>query len=173
MSRLDGPRPLRSSDDLRPFQLTDIDMDDWIRTQVERARASRSSRTFVVSDLETGRVVGYCWLTPHFVVHTRDESASRLPLPVEPVPVVLLGRIAVAADHQRRGLGSALLKDALRRAFAAAPLIGARAVLAHAAFPELGGFYARYGFRTLPSTDGQGMYLPLPLDNAATTRTAA
>ena len=66
----------------------------------------------------------------------------------EPVPVILLGQLAVDADYQARGLGSDLLVDAARRALAATGVIGARAIVVQVLNEEAKAFYARFGFRS-------------------------
>lgn len=65
----------------------------------------------------------------------------------EPIPVILLGQLAVDLDYQGRGLGGDLIVDAGRRALAAADLIGARALIVQALDDEAGNFYERFGFR--------------------------
>ncbi len=66
---------------------------------------------------------------------------------------MLLARLAVDKEEQGQGLGSALLKDALRRAFAGAEIIGGRAVLVHAIDPEAAAFYRSFGFETCPGLE--------------------
>ena len=68
----------------------------------------------------------------------------------EPIPVVLLARLAVDRREQGQGLGSALLKDALQRAYAGAEIIGGRAILVHAIDAEAAAFYRKYGFESCP-----------------------
>ena len=71
------------------------------------------------------------------------------------IPVILLARLAVDTAEQGRGLGEAMLVEALARSCEAAGMIGARAVLVHAKNDEARAFYARYGFerrRRIPST---------------------
>lgn len=112
---------------------------------------------FVMLDEVSGRIAGYYWLSPHFVgdVLPGDPSDAEAP-----VPVVLLGHLAIDRDFRREGADVAL-RDALRRAIAVAPSISARAVLAHVMTAELAQLHGRYGFRPLPATGGQGAYLAL------------
>lgn len=65
----------------------------------------------------------------------------------EPIPVILLGQLAVDSQFQGRGLGGDLIADASRRALAAADLIGARALITQALDDRAGNFYRRFGFR--------------------------
>ena len=77
----------------------------------------------------------------------------------EPVPVILLGQLAVDASCQGRGLGSDLLVDAARRALSAADVIGARAVVVQALDERAKAFYERFGFR--PFSDREPLMLVL------------
>lgn len=162
MSRFSAPRPARAGDDLRALHDEVPDVDAFSQVRLERAHLLRPSRTFVVTDEDSGRVAGYYWLSPHFV--GRIPPGDRWAGAPEPIPVVLLGHLAVDRDYRGAGVDIALLRDALRRAIEAAPSISARAVVAHAMTADLAQLFARYGFRPLPSTGGQGAYLPLPLD---------
>ena len=125
-------------------------LDQWLR---ERARSSEglSVRTYVVCPAsEPDRVVGY------FAISTAVEERNALPsaklrrgMPEE-VPLLLIGRLAVDAEWRGRGVGSALLIDALRRCLAASEIAGARGVVAHAVDDAAADFYERHGFVRCP-----------------------
>ena len=68
----------------------------------------------------------------------------------DPLPVIVLGRLAVHTDWASRGIGSGLLKDAVLRAIQASALIGVRALLCHAINEEAMGFYLKHGFVSSP-----------------------
>lgn len=135
-------------------------LDEWLR---ERARASEgfSARTYVVCAAEEpDRVVGY------FAIAAAVEQRNALPsvklrrgLPAQ-VPLLLIGRLAVDAQWQGRGLGSALLADALRRCLAASEIAGVRGVVAHAIDEAAVGFYERHGFVRSPLGE-QVMLMPI------------
>ncbi len=80
-----------------------------------------------------------------------------------PLPVVVLGRLAVDLHHQGHGLGRALISDALRRSLQARQLIGARALLVQALDEPAAGFYRALGFRASPVDP---LTLMLQLDSA-------
>jgi GNAT superfamily N-acetyltransferase len=125
-------------------------LDAWLR---DRALASEglSARTYVVCSSEApSRVVGY------YAISTAMAHRSGLPnakmrrgMPDE-VPLLLIGRLAVDVTHQKRGLGTDLLIDALRRCLSAADTAGARAVIAHAIDDDALSFYERHGFLRCP-----------------------
>lgn len=78
----------------------------------------------------------------------------------DPIPVMILARLAIDRQFQGRGLGSALLKDALSRIVAASKIVGARAVLVHAIDEEAVRFYAAFGFKAFPG-DARTLFLPI------------
>jgi len=113
-------------------------------------QASGDTRTYVVH--RNLRVVGYYSLAPGSV--SRKEAIARASRSApEPIPIVLLARLAVDRQEQGQGLGPALLKDALQRAYAGAEIIGGRAVLVHAIDAEAAAFYRKYGFEPSPGLD--------------------
>ena len=149
--RLRAPEPLNAGHDLSSFANgVHPSLDQWLR---ERARASEgfSAPTYVVCpEDEPNRVVGY------FAIATAVEQRAALPtaklrrgLPAQ-VPLLLIGRLAVDAQWQGRGLGSALLADALRRCLAASEIAGVRGVVTHAIDDAAAAFYQRHGFSRSP-----------------------
>jgi GNAT superfamily N-acetyltransferase len=149
--QLRPPEPLSARHDVSRFTNGVYpSLDQWLR---ERARLSEgfSARTYVVCTTEEpDRVVGY------FSISTAVEQRNALPsarlrrgLPAQ-VPLLLIGRLAVDAQWRGRGLGSALLADALRRCLAASEIAGVRGIVAHAIDETAVGFYERHGFILSP-----------------------
>ena len=95
---------------------------------------------------EGRRVVGYYSLAAGSVLHEAATGRVRRNIP-DPVPAALVGRLAIDHGWQGRGLGSALLRDAVLRVVGAAGTIGVRALLVHAISDEAKAFYERWGFR--------------------------
>jgi GNAT superfamily N-acetyltransferase len=125
-------------------------LNDWLKRFARMNQASGDTRTYVVH--RALRVVGYYSLAPGSVSR-RTASARASKAAPEPIPIVLLARLAVDKREQGQGLGSALLKDALRRAYAGAEIIGGRAVLVHAIDAEAAAFYRKYGFESCPGLE--------------------
>jgi GNAT superfamily N-acetyltransferase len=96
------------------------------------------------------RAVGYYSLSTGSVLHEQAPERARKGLARHPVPVILLGRLAVDHTWQGKGLGAALLLDALRRIVGAADIIGVRAVLAHAKDDTARRFYEHFNFDPSP-----------------------
>jgi GNAT superfamily N-acetyltransferase len=148
---LRAPEPLTARHDVSRFTNgAQHSLDQRLR---ERARSSEglSARTYVVcaSD-EPDRVVGYFTISAALEQRTALPSAKlRRGMP-EQVPLLLIGRLAVDAEWQGRGLGSALLVDALRRCFAASEIAGAGGVVTHAIDDAAVSFYERHGFVRSP-----------------------
>jgi GNAT superfamily N-acetyltransferase len=122
-------------------------------------QASGAGRTFVVAD-DSGVVRGYYALAAGAVSHALATSKTRRNMP-DPVPVLVLGRLAVDRGAQGQHVGSALLQDAVQRAVAVSSHAGVRALLVHALRERAKALYERYGFQ--PSlTDPMTLMLCLP-----------
>ena len=104
-------------------------LDAWLRRKARLNEAKGGSRTYVVCDGD--RVIGFYSLTASSVERRRVSSRVGRRMP-EPIPVILLGQLAVDAGYRGRGLGADLLADAAKRALAAADVIGARALVVQA-----------------------------------------
>jgi GNAT superfamily N-acetyltransferase len=105
------------------------------------------------------RVVGYYALAAGAVERAVATGRVRRNMP-EPIPVMVLARLAVDRGHQGTGLGSALLRDALLRTLGAADAVGIRAILLHAMTDDAKRFYLRHGFAESP-VDPMTMMIPL------------
>lgn len=142
---LTPPQPLTSEHRLDAFDCGEASLDEWLRRRALGNQASGASRTFVVAD-QSARVMGYYALAAGAVAHEAATSSVRRNMP-DPVPVLVLGRLAV--DRQARGmhLGAALLQDAVKRAMAVAEDAGVRALLVHALGERAKRFYEHYGFQ--------------------------
>jgi GNAT superfamily N-acetyltransferase len=144
---LSAPQPLTSEHDVSTFACTVPELNDWLRRRALQNESSRASRTFVV--VGGGRVVGYYALATGAVAHALAIGRVRRNMP-EPIPVMVLVRLAVDRAHQGTGLGSALLRDALLRTLAVAEAVGIRAILLHAISEEAKRFYVHHGFAESP-----------------------
>ncbi|MSP00478.1 MAG: N-acetyltransferase [Acetobacteraceae bacterium] len=147
MPELSAPRPIAPEHEVDAFQSGVGSLDDWLKRHARRNEAEGGSRTFVVC---TGwRVAGYYSLAACSLLPGTATGRVRRNMP-NPVPVVLLGRLAIDRDWQGKGLGGDLLRDATLRVLAAGDSIGVRAILVHAISPKAGAFYERHGFKASP-----------------------
>jgi GNAT superfamily N-acetyltransferase len=113
----------------------------WLRRVARTAQAAGTARVYVVTPAGGSRVVGYHALAAASVSHEDAppdllKSAGR-----SPIPVILLARLGVDTTAQGQGLGAALVKDAMVRAYQAADIVGARALLIHAESAQARAFY--------------------------------
>jgi predicted N-acetyltransferase YhbS len=144
---LTAPEPLSSDQELDPFDSGVATLDEWLKRRARRNEAEGASRTFVAC---AGRcVVGYYSLAAGSILHTEATGKVRRNMP-NPVPVLLLGRLAVDRAWHGKGLGADLLQDAVLRAIGAAETVGVRAILVHAISDEAKTFYEKHGFRPSP-----------------------
>lgn len=141
------PQRLTSDHDVSAFDSGVQALDDWLKRRALTNESSRTTRTFVV--VVGGRVLGYYALATGAVAQATATGRVRRNMP-EPIPVMVLGRLAVDRTYQGAGLGSALLKDALLRTLAAGEIVGIRAVLLHAISEEARRFYLARGFAPSP-----------------------
>ena len=156
MGPLTPPEPLTPRHDISQFSSGVSALDAWLRGKARLNEARGGARTYVVCDGD--RAVGFYSLAASAVERRRVSSRVGRGMP-DPVPVILLGQLAVDEAYQGRRLGSDLLVDALRRALAAAGVIGARAVIVQAIDERAKVFYGRFGFR--PFSDREPLMLTL------------
>ena len=142
-----SPEKLTPEHDISSFDSGVAQLDDWLKRRALPNQNSGASRTYVVS--AGGRVVGYYALANGAVAHSEAIGKVRRNIP-EPIPVMVLGRLAIDQAYQGRRLGAALLRDAVLRTLQAADIAGIRAILVHAISEDAKKFYERCGFSPSP-----------------------
>ena len=142
-----APERLSAAHDVSAFDSGEPALDDWLRRRALPNEAGGASRSYVVC---AGRkVVGYYTLAAGAVAHAQSPGRVRRNMP-DPVPVMVIGRLAVDRAYQGRGIGTGLLRDAVLRTVQAAEIAGIRAILIHAKTESAKRFYERYGFVASP-----------------------
>ncbi len=142
---LKAPQPLAGTHRLDDFNCTETSLDAWLKRQAMADQASAACRTFVVVDQES-RVFGYYTMAAGAVSHQVATDTVRPSIP-DPIPVLVLARLAVDQRAQDMHLGAALLQDALKRAVTVVPHSGVRALLVHTLNDRAKQFYTHYGFQ--------------------------
>ena len=142
------PVPLTADHDTAVFKCRHDSLSAWLSKRALANAATGASRTYVVCD-EQRRVIGYYALAAGSISGEAAPGRLRRNMP-DPLPVIVLGRLAVHTDWSGRGVGSGLLKDAVLRSIQAAELIGARALVCHAIDVEAKAFYLKHGFIESP-----------------------
>jgi predicted N-acetyltransferase YhbS len=139
-----APELLASSHDASAFGCGIPTLDDWLTKRALANQIVGASRTYVVCRGQA--VVGYYALASGNVSHSEAPGRIRRNMP-DPIPMMVLGRLAVDRSMQGRGLGAALLKDAVLRVMQAADIVGIRGILVDAIDDGAGAFYEKFGFR--------------------------
>lgn len=145
---LTRPEPLADTHDLADFTSGVASLDEWLRRRARANQVSGASRTFVLADEK--RVVGYYALASGAIAVGASVGRFRRNMP-DPIPVAVLGRLAIDRTQQGRGLGRALFRDCAMRVAQAADAIGIRGIVVHAISEEAKAFYLALGFEPSPS----------------------
>jgi len=153
VTRYGRVEPLAGGDDVAAFDCGSEALTTWLRRHALQAHQSDTAKVYVVCRNDSRTVVGYYALAAGSV--RREEAPPRLVKGVgrHPIPVVILTRLGVDVSEQGRGLGSALVRDALFQTASIAERLGVRALLIHAETPEAAAFYRRIdpGFEASPT----------------------
>jgi GNAT superfamily N-acetyltransferase len=139
------PESLSKRHRVEDFDCGEPELDEWLKRHALQAESSGSAKVFVTTE-DGEAVVGYYALA---TAQVECESAPPRVLKGQarrPVPAILLARLAVDRGHQRRGVGSSLLKDAMLRCMQASEAVGVRVLLVHAKHDEARAWYEQYGF---------------------------
>lgn len=159
MFAISGPQLLSDNHDFSDFDCGEPLLNGWLKRRALANQSSGASRTFVAVDNHQ-RVMGCYALAAGAVAHRDSTGAVRRNMP-DPIPVMVLARLAVDHKAQGKQLGGALLKDAVLRALSVSENAGIRALLVHALHEKARAFYRHYGFEASPA-DPMTLMLRLP-----------
>lgn len=157
MSKLNAPCPIADHHNFDEFNCGVPALDNWLKKRARPNERSRASRTYVLCDGD--RVMGYYALATGSLAAETAPGKIKRNMP-DPVPVMVLGRLAIDQQYQGKMLGDALLRDAILRIIQAADIAGIKAILVHAISEEARKFYLDRSFIVSPS---EPMTLVLPL----------
>ena len=146
--KLSAPQPLAATHLLDDFECGERVLDEWLKRRAMINQTNGASRTFVVMD-EENRVRGFYAMAAGAVSHQLATGSVRRNMP-DPVPVLVLGRLAVDRRAQGIHLGAAMLQDAVNRAITVSQNTGVRALMVHAIHERAKQFYEHYGFQESP-----------------------
>lgn len=132
------------------------ELDRFLIRHALQAQQSGSAQTYVA--LGDQQAVGYYTLVTSEVRHADAPARVVKGMPRHPIPLLVLARLAVHADHQGRGIGAGLLLDALRRTLQVADIVGLRALAVHAKDDSATAFYRHFGFTPSP-TDPRHLFM--------------
>jgi GNAT superfamily N-acetyltransferase len=144
---LTPPETLSSHHSCSDFSCGVASLDDWLKRRAYTNKISGATRTFVIC--VDNRVVGYYALASGAISVQSALGKFRRNMP-DPIPVVILARLAIDSSYQSQGLGRALFRDAALRVVQAADTIGIRGIIVHAISEEAKDFYLALGFILSP-----------------------
>lgn len=136
------------------------ELDEWLKQRDLKNQALDAARTFVICKTGTKQVAGFYSLATGSVNHTQAIGNLRRNMP-DPIPVIILARLAVDVSLRGNGLGADLLHDAVLRCYRVAENIGVRAIMVHALTEEAKAFYIHHGFKA-SQTQERTLFLRLP-----------
>ena len=149
--RLGKPEEIQRHHDVSGFSCGRESLADWLKDRAFKSNAAGDSRVFVICD-HSGEVVGYYAISAGSI--RRDVAVGKIKRNApDPIPMALIGRLAVGVDCQGHGAGPALLRDAVLRISQASEHIGVKGVLVHALDDEAANFSKRMGFRPSAASD--------------------
>ena len=147
MSDLTPPEPINATHELTGFDCGENSLNEWLKKRALKNQLSGGSRCFVLCSGKS--VIGYYSLSAGAIHHEAAPKALRRNMP-DPLPILLLGRLAIDLHYHNQGLGSALLRDAMLRAVNVASNAGVCAILLHALSDQARQFYLSRGFVPSP-----------------------
>ncbi len=148
MGKITAPVLIHSDLDLAAFSCAKPLLDQWLQKHALKNENSGASRTYVVA--KGRQVIAWYSIAAGAVVRINTPGPISRNMPA-PIPVMILGRLAVAVDYQGQGFGSAMVRDAVKRTLIAANITGIRALMVHALDEEAFAFYQKIGFIPSPS----------------------
>ena len=142
-----APAPLAGHHNTEDFACGTESLDNWLKRRALKNQTQGASRTYVVC--VDNRVVAYYALASGAVLASEATGRLRRNMP-DPIPVVVLGRLAVDSSINGQGFGRALIRDACLRVMQAADTIGIRGMTVQALSEEVKLFYKHLGFEPSP-----------------------
>ena len=147
LDQLCPPEKLNSLHQIETFDSGNSQLDEWLKRRALKNESQRASRTYVLCDRQA--VIAYYYLATGAIAQTAATGKVRRNMPA-PIPVMVIGRLAVDRNWQGCGIGRALLQDAILRTLQAAEIVGIRAILVHAISGDAKQFYQKCGFTVSP-----------------------
>ena len=166
-----SPRPLLPSDDTASFDCGAPSLNNWLRARALKNETTGASRTFVSMDSNTDVVAGYYCLSASSLLQENTPGVLRRSMP-DPIPVILIGRLAVDQRFSGNGLGVSLLQHAVVKGIEASRIVGARAFVVDALDEQAEAFYRKFGFEPMPPASKRAMYLLAKDAESTVTRLA-
>jgi GNAT superfamily N-acetyltransferase len=165
--RYNAPRPISPDDRLDGFECGKEALDDWLKLRA-LGNEGMGSRTYVVTAAlgpTTGQVVAYYTLASGAVMRSESPGKLRRNMP-DPVPLMVLGRLAVDRNHHGNRLAAAMMREAIRRVAQVSQEVGVRALIVHAIDDSAIPFNLKWDFKPFPA-GSHTLFLPIETIRAA------
>ena len=159
MGKINAPEPISKSHDVDSFNCGINSLDHWLKTRSLKNEKNNASRTYVVT--HNGTVAGYYALAVGSIESSEVPGKIKRNMP-SPIPVMILGRLAVDIEYQDQKIGKGLLKDAVLRTIFISEQTGLKGLLVHALNENARYFYKAHGFIEMPHNP---LKLILPIAN--------
>lgn len=144
MGKITAPEVINENHDISDFDCGEESLNEWLKNRAIKNNSSNASRCFVICN--ENKVIGYYAFSAGQVDNKSAPGKIKRNMP-NPIPVFILGRLAIDLRYQNMKLGSALLKDCMFRAIAVSEHMAGKALLVHALSQEAKDFYLKYGFQ--------------------------
>lgn len=151
MGKITSPHSLDNKHNFSNFDCGNSTLNDWLKKRALKNEAAGASRTFVVTN-KTNYIIGYYCLSTGAIEHSSSPKKVKRNMP-DPIPIMILGRLAVDVQYQNKSIGKGLLKDAILRTIKVSQQTGIRALLVHALSEEAKQFYIQHGFYESPTNN--------------------
>lgn len=157
MGKISIPERLTASHQTSGFDCGTVSLNEWLNHRSLKNEQSGGSRTYVVCC--ENQVIGFYALAAGSVARAEATNRIKKNMP-DPIPALVLGRMAVNCNWQRQNIGRGLLKDALARSINVAEQVGVRVIIVHVLNDKAEAFYRKYGF-TNKNISSNTLMLPL------------
>ncbi len=160
MGVVNKPELLNNDHNTENFNCNDATLNEWLSKKALKNQKNKASQTFVIC--HDGKVIGYYALASGSIERVKTPKSFARNMP-DPIPVIVLGRLAIDNEYHGKGLGSALLKDAIQRTIYISENVGVKALLVHAISDGAKSFYLHHNFIESPH---ESMTLLLSMSNS-------
>jgi GNAT superfamily N-acetyltransferase len=144
---IQAPQPIKSDYRLEDFDCGNSELNEWLKKRAFKNESSGASRTYIVTVEQ--KIIAYYCLASGSIINAAATGKVRRNMP-DPIPVMVIGRLAVDQNWQGKGIGYALVRDAVLRTLQVSAIVGIRAILVHALNEEAKQFYEKCGFTASP-----------------------
>jgi len=158
LSAFGSPRALNVGDKFVTFDCGEPSLNEWLRSRALKNETTGASRTFVTVEMLSGDVAGYYCLSASALGLEDAPGRVKRNMP-SPIPIILIGRLAVDERFKGHGLGASLLQDAVLKGIEASRILGARAFVVDALNEDAERFYRKFGFELMPPAAKRAMFL--------------